>query len=796
MRIKKLFILAALVSIFFVGTVISQEIRGIIKPVNVTAGVEDTLLISDLFYSDDYNYEFAENRKIELKYLAASKGIVVKAEPGFEGIALVRFVKENARYYLPVKSEVRQKFKFTFEPEKDYENIYLMGSFNGWNRSELEMKDDNGDGVYSIEIPLSPGKHQYKFFADGEEIIDPKNVNKVPNGLGGFNSVFTVKEDADKPYLHLLESSERNDELTYSFLFDSPVNEKFKYQDLVALINNTKISKEKMRINGDKIKLTFPKASLKGENVIRLAVNGNNAFTNIQTIRLNDGVPAGNGKKFRWYDSVIYSLMIDRFNDGDKELNSPIDNDSLAWKANYMGGDIPGITQKIRDGYFDSLGINTFWISPVYDNPNKAYQEYPEPHRWFSGYHGYWPIHHRKVEEKFGGMEALKEFVKVAHENDMKVLLDFVSNHVHKDHPFFQNHENWFGNLYLPNGERNLRRWDSQRLTTWFEPFLPSIDYINSDAAVEVMTDNAVWWLKETGADGYRHDAVKHVVNRFWRRLKEKMIEEMEIPNNQTVYQIGETFGSYDLVSSYVNNGQLHAQFNFNLYDTSLPTFGSDEGSFAELDKEMHKTFDLYGVNHLMGNIMDSHDKVRFMAYADGDVTMEDGLAVEMGWKNPPEVDHAKSYDKVELYLAYMMSIPGIPIVYYGSEFGMTGAGDPDNRRMMRFGNELSESEEKLLKNTGDLVKLRKQHPALRYGDFLTIKATEDIYAFVRSDFNERILILLNKADKQQKVNLELPDFYTGSYIQDLETSEKVASERGRISMTIDGWTWRMFELK
>jgi glycosidase len=114
----------------------------------------------------------------------------------------------------------------------------------------------------------------------------------------------------------------------------------------------------------------------------------------------------------------------------------------------------------------------------------------------------------------------------------------------------------------------------------------------------------------------------------------------------------------------------------------------------------------------------------------------------------------------------------------------------------MRFGEELKENEKELLEQSGKLVEMRKKHPALRYGDFLTVKATQDVYAFVRSDLNERILIILNKADKQQKVNLELPDFYTGSYIQDLETSEKVASERGRVSMTIDGWTWRMFELK
>src|SRR5690606_19490778 len=102
---------------------------------------------------------------------------------------------------------------------------------------------------------------------------------------------------------------------------------------------------------------------------------------------------------------------------------------------------------------------------------------------------------------------------------------------------------------------------------------------------------------------------------------------------------------SYDLISSYVNNGQLNAQFNFNLYDTAIPVFIEDNVSFSALDIQMEKTFAVYGVNHTMGNIMDSHDKVRFMAYADGDVSMSSGDPAETGWSNPPEVDDRRSYE-------------------------------------------------------------------------------------------------------------------------------------------------------
>ena len=81
------------------------------------------------------------------------------------------------------------------------------------------------------------------------------------------------------------------------------------------------------------------------------------------------------------------------------------------------------------------------------------------------------------------------------------------------------------------------------------------------------------------------------------------------------------------------------------------------------------------------------------MAYADGDLEINDGRAGDIAWNNPPKVDNPSSYEKLKLHLAYLLTIPGVPIIYYGDEIGMTGAADPDNRRMMRFGNQLNEHE-------------------------------------------------------------------------------------------------------
>ncbi|MFI5236643.1 MAG: alpha-amylase family glycosyl hydrolase, partial [Ignavibacteriales bacterium] len=480
---------------------------------------------------------------------------------------------------------------------------------------------------------------------------------------------------------------------------------------------------------------------------------------------------------------------------GDPSNDNPINHDSLFKPANYNGGDLQGIVSKINEGYFNFLGINTIWISPIVDNTNKAYREYPPPHRYYTGYHGYWPVSLQGVEEHFGNMNLAKEFVSKSHQNKINVLIDFVANHVHEENPLWKEHRDWFGVLELPDGRKNLRLWDEYRLTTWFEPYMPSFDYVGSKEALETMTDNAIWWLKETDADGFRHDAVKHVPHEFWRMLTKKIKENFELVDKSKVYQIGETFGGYELISSYVNNGQLNAQFNFNLYDTAIPVFLQKENSFELLDLQMQKTFQVYGANHLMGNLVSSHDKIRYMAYADGDLEINDGRANEIAWTNPPKVDHPSSYDKLKLQLAYILTIPGVPVIYYGDEIGMTGASDPDNRRMMRFDHNLNEFEKQTFKDVSKLIHIRKDHSALRYGDFLTLQADKNIYAYLRSDMNERILVVLNKSEVDQMVDLNLPKFYNLKSATDLVSGNSLGIIENIISFNVKGIGFKILKL-
>ncbi|MDP2303171.1 MAG: alpha-amylase family glycosyl hydrolase [Ignavibacteria bacterium] len=772
-----------------------QPLHDIIKPIRLQSGFAKEILISDIFYSPNYDVNFPPNKLIEVVYSKEDKTLKLTPNKEAEGFLLLPFNIDKTTYQTPVLIEKKISHLFKYQTDKEVKKVNLFGSFNHWNRENLPM-NKVGD-FYEIEISLEPGRYEYKFSVDGDEVLDNTNPIQLPNGLGGYNSILTLTtEKKSELFLHILNKVQSEPGfISFNFELESnPKIEKLSNENIIALIDNTVIDKKSILIDKNRIQINFKSSELKGNKTIRIVYSENGAVSNKQTIRLYDGIPAGNKNSLdTWNDAVIYSLMIDRFFDGDPENSIPVNHPDILKPANYQGGDLLGLIKKLEEGYFDSLGINAMWISPVNDNTNEAFMEYPPPHRYYSGYHGYWPIHHERVEEKFGTMELLKEFIAKAHQRGIKILLDFVANHVHIEHPFWKEHRDWFGVLELPDGKKNLRLWDEQRLTTWFEPYMPSFDYVSSTEALEVMTDNAVWWLKETKADGFRHDAVKHVPNEFWRLLTEKIKREIEVSENKIVYQIGETFGSYELVSSYVNNGQLSAQFNFNLYDTAIPVFTKEGESFVTLDEQMFRTFSVYGENHVMGNVVDSHDKVRFIAYADGDIKGDPG---ELAWTNPPTVDHKSSYDKLKLHLAFILSIPGIPVIYYGDEIGMTGASDPDNRRMMRFGSELSEWETETLQDVKKIVNVRKSISSLRHGDFKTLQADENLYVYIRSDLNDRVIVALNKSALPQKIKINLPTFYSVKSAEDIFSKDKVEVKNNELNLTIPAIGYKFIILK
>jgi glycosidase len=191
-----------------------------------------------------------------------------------------------------------------------------------------------------------------------------------------------------------------------------------------------------------------------------------------------------------------------------------------------------------------------------------------------------------------------------------------------------------------------------------------------------------------------------------------------------------------------------------------------------------------------MSPLIGNHDKGRFMAYADGDLPAPGNQKEEeVGWKNPPKVDKPSSYKKIELAEAFLMSIDGVPMIYYGDEIGMTGAGDPDNRRDMRFGDKVSTDEKGVEDNFAKLGALRRQHPALRYGSRRTLSADHDLYAFVRAHLDDRVVVVLNRGTSDAKVDLSVgPELADGDYTDAL-SGTKVSVKEGKLQTTLPAQT-------
>jgi alpha-amylase len=146
--------------------------------------------------------------------------------------------------------------------------------------------------------------------------------------------------------------------------------------------------------------------------------------------------------------------------------------------------------------------------------------------------------------------------------------------------------------------------------------------------------------------------------------------------------------------------------------------------------------------------------------------------------------------------MAYMNTIPGLPVIYYGSEFGMTGASDPDNRRMMRFDNNLSKYEKNTMEEVSKVIKLRGQHTALRYGDFYTLVADKNVYAYTRSDLNERLLIILNKSTRRNSTKIELPSVYRASKLVSLIDGKELKVKSNKATIKLDGQEYNIYQIQ
>jgi glycosidase len=248
------------------------------------------------------------------------------------------------------------------------------------------------------------------------------------------------------------------------------------------------------------------------------------------------------------------------------------------------------------------------------------------------------------------------------------------------------------------------------------------------------------------------------------------------------LYQIGETFGTRELIGSYVNNGEQDAQFDFNLYFDARNIFADSTSSFAGLAQSLNHSLSYYGSHHLMGNITGNHDLVRFISYASNAMSFKDNDK-KVAWEKSIVVKDAIGYKRLQQLQAFNMCIPGVPVIYYADEYGMPGAGDPDNRRFMQFEG-LSPNEQSTLEATRKLVNLRKSNTALTLGDTKVLYVANNQMVILRSYFDEVAIAVFNKGNKSETVEFILPpEFSKLKFISNFKNTVDVLGGKVRLKM-------------
>ena len=503
-----------------------------------------------------------------------------------------------------------------------------------------------------------------------------------------------------------------------------------------------------------------------GRSFIRVYAFGDGKNLNDLLIPLENGKVVTDAAQLTRHDDqaqVLYSLMIDRFQNGNKKNDWKMNSPEVLDIVDYQGGDIAGITQKIKEGFFNELGITTIWISPITQNPWDAWGYYPfkngnkydntKTYTKFSGYHGYWPIYATAVEKRFTTEKELHEMLKVAHEHGLNVILDYVANHMHINSPTLQEHPDWHTDSILPDGRRNFELWDEARLTTWFDVHIPTLD-LERPEVCSPMTDSALVWLEKFDFDGFRHDACKHIPLNYWRELGYKM--KQRYPNRH-IWMIGETYGDTKLIGSYVKSGMLNSQFDFNIYHTAIDVFGKPNQSLKSINKTILESLHAYGAHHTMGNISGNHDKCRFISLAGGAVSWNENDKAA-GWEREIGVtadgDAAReeaAYKAAMLLEVINLTIPGVPCIYQGDEYAETGANDPDNRHMMKF-DSLSARQQQFRNEVQSLIQMRRNSLPLIYGEYIPVTVTDNLLVFDRTYMGQTLRVTIDLANLEYSI--------------------------------------------
>jgi len=465
-------------------------------------------------------------------------------------------------------------------------------------------------------------------------------------------------------------------------------------------------------------------------------------------------------------DDVLYLIMPDRFANGDPTNDEPAEfpgSHDRSKPRSWHGGDLRGIREHID--YLKELGVTALWLTPVVKNG--AEQDY----------HGYGGVDLYAVDPHLGTLNDYKELASALHEQRMKLFFDAVPNHVGPRHPWVakpplpdwfhgtqQNHLDTFApvknSFYGKTGSTDVSNDPFEALADphatsamrrnitdgWFFGILPDLNTENPVVA-KYLLQNSIWWIELAGLDGLRVDTFPYVSRVFWQKWHAGL--RTIYPNLSTV---GEVFHPDPSVTSFFVGGRkawdgidtgLSTVFDFPLYFTIRDVLlrGAPTGRIANILRQDQ----LYLHPDWLVPFFANHDVPRFSSEA------------------------GSSPAKLLCAYGLVLTLRGIPQLYYGDEIAMPGGGDPDNRRDFPGGwpgdpqNAFSEEgrtpeQQKIFFAVRNLLQLRRRHSALRIGKLLHVFSDEELYGFVRQTDDERLLVVFNNGGKSQTITIPAAD--------------------------------------
>lgn len=371
-------------------------------------------------------------------------------------------------------------------------------------------------------------------------------------------------------------------------------------------------------------------------------------------------------------DLRMYLVMPDRFDDGDRANNDANGRSDPSNPLAVQGGDLRGIARRLP--YLRQLGINALWITPVQMNVPGAF-------------HGYWIQHFQRVDPRLGTMDDLKQLVCSAHARGMRVYLDVVCNHTG---PLIGTVEG--GHAWNDAGYTLVWKDPAQKPTPvelqdlslyhnfgevkeWRDPYqvlgeLPGgLDDLRTEdpRVLAAMIRIWTWWLEQTGCDGFRVDTVKHVDMPFWYAWLAAVRRHAERIGKTDFFIFGEVFSGDDAICAPYTKPDadgrrgFDAVFNFSVAEALRDVIARD-APVTRIATSI-RNFSRYAPAALSRQMLfvDNHDMARFLAVASGDER------------------------RLREALCVLYGLPGIPLLYYGTEQGFPGGLGPDweNRESM-----------------------------------------------------------------------------------------------------------------